>query len=331
MGNRNQGAYGDGAMDEDEMQHKCMMMCCGTCCPCCVGDPFTESWRRTCLNTWFKTFVGITGIVIFVVFVVESILSPHDKNIGGYMSLDPAVLSKMGAKTTIDIVVNFEVWRLITCVLLHAGWMHMLMNLFVQMTIGWMMETGKQPLNPPSNDAEANPYSQSGEGWGFYKTGIVYWWSGITGGLLGCVCDPNVMCVGASGAIMGIIGAKLAHLYFTWDVTPERQPINDHPEMQRNFDKKMQVCMSVFWIILIFSLGLGNPLVDNWAHLGGLIGGMLTGGYLFADARPDTEEALDYAKWVSRGCGVVHACVDIFLFGYLFIVVRADFMPASGR
>jgi len=336
MGNRNP-PYGNQQMDEDEMQHKCMMMCCGSCCPCCVGDPFTESWRNTCFNTWFKTFVGVTGLLIFVIFIVETCLSPHDKNIGGYMSLDPDVLSKMGAKTTVDIVVNFEVWRLVTCVLLHAGWMHMLMNLFVQMTLGWMMETGKQPANPPPDNPENpdSPYTiQIQAPWGAYKMALIYWWAGITGGLLGCACDPSTMCVGASGAIMGIIGAKLAHLYFNWNSDgAEYQPLNENNNpQQRNLDKKMQVCMSVFWVILIFSLGLGNPLVDNWAHLGGLIGGMLTGGFLFSDLRPGVDDdGMDNAKWVGRGCGFVHACFDLFLVGYLFTVVRADLMPATGR
>ena len=43
-----------------------------------------------------------------MVFVVESILSPHEKNIKGYMSLDPDTLNTMGAKSPYEIAINFQ-------------------------------------------------------------------------------------------------------------------------------------------------------------------------------------------------------------------------------
>merc|ERR1711871_1437250 len=101
-------------------------------------------------------------------------------------------------------------------------------------------------------------------------------------GLLGCVCAPDTTCVGASGAIMGFLGAKFTHLYLTWDTPGISEKIA--------FKRKVDACFTVFWVLLIFSLGLDNPLIDNWAHLGGLLTGALAGGFLFSDEAVSAQE-----------------------------------------
>jgi len=54
----------------------------------------------------------LTYFLIWKVFLLENILSPHDKNIKGYVTLDPNTLQEMGAKDTRAIVIDFEIWRL---------------------------------------------------------------------------------------------------------------------------------------------------------------------------------------------------------------------------
>jgi len=309
------GGY-NGMDDDEDVQQKCMLICCGVCCPCCIGDPFTEEWRSKVYNTWFRTFVGGTGFIIVVTFLVEVGLSPHEKNLNGYISLDPTTMKNMGAKDTYEIVVNFQIWRLITCMFLHAGWMHMWMNLFVQMSVGWLMETGIEIAETIEIQAR--------EPWGVVKTGIIYMSAGLTGSLLGCVASPNTMCVGASGAIMGLIGAKLMHLYLFWD----RMGAGDN---HMAFKRKMDACQTVFWVLLIFSLGLGNPLIDNWAHLGGLAAGALAACAIFSDEAnqprensPDPPSQME--KHRGKLCGGVLAAANVIMFAVLFTAIRSQYV-----
>ena len=70
---------------------------------------------------------------------------------------------------------------------------------------------------------------------------MIYFISGICGGLLSIGVTPNVVSVGASGAIFGLFGALI---YFGYNY-------------------------SLF-------MGLFIPGIDMWGHVGGLIGGILT-------------------------------------------------------
>ena len=89
-----------------------------------------------------------------------------------------------------------------------------------------------------------------------------------------------VVSVGASGALMGITGAYLAH----WLVVEFKQKKHDEPTG----------VYSAFAQILAINLvsGFITPGVDNACHLGGLVSGAILGG-LFAFK-------LDYLSIVMR-------------------------------
>jgi rhomboid protease GluP len=74
--------------------------------------------------------------------------------------------------------------------------------------------------------------------------------------------------VGASGAIFGIMGAVIATLYLYRDRFQVR-------------DKRIGVVLAV-WAAYALALGAVSPMVDNAAHVGGLLGGTL----LVAALRP---------------------------------------------
>jgi len=82
--------------------------------------------------------------------------------------------------------------------------------------------------------------------------------SGITGNILSARMCPSPS-VGASGAIFGLIGA-----YYVF--------------LQRNsvfFGRSGEMGMKSVreTLILNLFLGLSNPVVDNWGHIGGALGG----------------------------------------------------------
>ena len=75
--------------------------------------------------------------------------------------------------------------------------------------------------------------------------------------------------VGASGAILGLVGVMLA-------ITTKRGGAAMQAQRSR----------LIFWIVIIFAQGLLPGLsIDNWAHAGGLISGFLL-GRAFADRQP---------------------------------------------
>lgn len=126
-----------------------------------------------------------------------------------------------------------EYWRLLTACFLHANYMHILSNLIGLYFWGPHIEVLL----------------------GRTRYLIVYLFSGVFGSLLSYVCSPG-MSVGASGAIFGMFGALL---YFR----------TRHKQV---FDQVFGMQVLVF-IGLNLANGFMNTGVDNFGHIGGLIGG----------------------------------------------------------
>jgi len=279
------------------------------------------------MRTWFQTFVGITALICFVVMIIEASLSPHQTNTNaGFFSIATSTLQDMGAKDTSKIVHDFQIWRLASCIFLHASWMHLFMNMFVQMTFCFLVETGIQ-VNGPQFD-EINPHKDERfrelkmyPYWGPWKTALIYLCAGIGGSLLGSVCNPDTMCVGASGAIMGILGSKTTVLILYLTSGTDQL---DQAQQFQDASRKREACMMAIWIILIFSFGIGNPLIDNWGHLGGLFLGMLMGGALFSDEVivELNREVTGVKKHVSKICIATVVIIFVLLITLLCTVVN---------
>jgi len=99
----------------------------------------------------------------------------------------PTVLDDWGAKNTYKMVEDGEWSRLVTPIFLHAGIIHLLGNLAIQLD-------------------QCALYEQQ---WGTPFYAFVYLSTGIVGGLLSLVIKPGVLGVGGSGAIMGVLGARI--------------------------------------------------------------------------------------------------------------------------
>ncbi|MEP6604732.1 MAG: rhomboid family intramembrane serine protease, partial [Nitrosospira sp.] len=140
-----------------------------------------------------------------------------------------------------------EWWRLGSAMFLHFGAVHLTLNL-------WALWDGGQLVERM---------------YGHARFAGIYFVSGLTGNLLSLVAHKGLaISGGASGAIFGIYGALLI---FLW-----RERRNLHPEEFRWF----------FWGAAGFAaaslfLGLLITGIDNAAHIGGLLTGML-GGIIFA-------------------------------------------------
>ena len=152
------------------------------------------------------------------------------------MGYDTYTLVKYGANFS-GLVRNGELYRLVTYMFLHAGIVHIGLNMYSLYVVGPRVE----------------------DFFGKWKYALIYFISGICGGLLSIGVTPNVVSVGASGAIFGLFGALI---YFGYNY--------------RGYIGAMIRSQVVPIVIYNLFMGLFIPGIDMWGHVGGLIGGILT-------------------------------------------------------
>ncbi|KAJ3680800.1 hypothetical protein LUZ60_015289 [Juncus effusus] len=148
-------------------------------------------------------------------------------------------LQKMGALDVDKVVHGHQGWRLMSCVWLHAGVVHILANMLCLLLIGIRLE----------------------QEFGFLKVGAVYVISGLGGSVLSALFIQSNISVGASGALFGLLGAMLSELIMNWTI----------------YANKCAALMTLTFVIVL-NLAIGIlPHVDNFAHIGGFISGFLLG------------------------------------------------------
>ena len=130
-----------------------------------------------------------------------------------------------------------EFYRLITCMFMHADILHIGFNMYALFVLGPQVE---------------RYYGKS-------KFLLIYFVSGMLGSLFSCLFMNDVsFSVGASGAIFGLLGS-IAYFSYYYRATLQ------------NLLRSQIVPV----ILINLSLGLFIPGIDIFAHLGGLIGGIL--------------------------------------------------------
>lgn len=142
-------------------------------------------------------------------------------------------------------ILSGEYWRFLTPVFLHANLLHLFVNCYSLHAIGVLVERI----------------------FGRYKFLAVYLIAGIMGNILSFIFSTNPG-VGASGSIFGLLGALL---YFG---------ILKPSLFKSHFGHSV-----VLTIIINLGYGLINPVIDNFAHLGGLIGGFSAAGVVLPSER----------------------------------------------
>jgi len=170
---------------------------------------------------------------------------------------------------------GFSWYRLLTAMYLHGGLIHIGFNMMVLLDIGPVVE----------------------EVYGTARYFFFYTVCGFCGSLLSARFSANAS-VGASGAILGLIGILIA-------ITSRRS--GAHMQQLRG--------RLISWVVTIFAIGLffGGLRTDNWAHFGGLAAGFLLGRF-FADREPmnSRERNLAYALGWSA-LTVVLACFVLMI------------------
>lgn len=151
-------------------------------------------------------------------------------------------LTQAGLKISDRILRGEQLYRLITPVFLHGGIFHLFFNMSSLKGTGTEVETLFGP----------------GRYLGTYLA------AGVAGNLLSSMQSPNPA-LGASGAVFGIFGA-----YFTYLMR------NEWLLGSAGRSTTSSVTQTMLFNLLY---GAMNPQIDNWAHLGGLLGGAVVAYY----------------------------------------------------
>jgi membrane associated rhomboid family serine protease len=151
-----------------------------------------------------------------------------------------------GGNAHILVVNQSEWWRLLTATLLHGSLAHIIMNSFSLWNLGRSLE---------------KYFGRETLLTVFVITGIA---SSLSFALFG---SKDTISIGASGAICGMLGFLISH--------GARNLEELTKQIQRN------------WInfALLFVIGFAIPNVDNWAHGGGVLAGIVLGLIYFRFSR----------------------------------------------
>lgn len=209
-----------------------------------VGDlahPFSQLIPNTYVT---YTLVVIIGI-IFLVQLGEQSTGPYPFDVQWPSCYDGTRISHDWAGCGAAVIYGQQFFRMFTLMFLHGSTTHIAFNAIALYSLGRDMER------------------IYGRGRFLY----IYFVGGFMGSLLSLAFrGPAEFTVGASGAIFAIAGMNLAFYYMY------RQRLGEMGEQQYQSMLRMVGINLVIGILLI--------RVNNYAHIGGLLGGALL-GYLF--------------------------------------------------
>ena len=166
-----------------------------------------------------------------------------------------------------------QFYRFLTGIFLHGGLLHLLCNSYSLYIIGSQIESYL----------------------GRIKYLVIFFFSALCGSLLSITLSGGVGSIGASGAIFGLMGAMLYFGYY-----------------YRVFLGNVVKSQLLPVIALNLFLGFIAPGIDNWAHIGGLIGGVLITIALGVKDKTSTFEKVN---------GWVIAFIFLAFLGYMGLVV----------
>jgi membrane associated rhomboid family serine protease len=233
--------------------HECMIPAAvGFRCPECMKEQGGRDSRAKVItraqtrSRWSAGAIGgSAGLSVTKVLVAL--------NVAIYvLGLVPSIghwLNQHGALWGPLVLGQHEYWRMFTSMFLHAGILHIAFNMWALWIVGGFVE---QAL-------------------GRTKFVILYFISGFAGSVLVLVVAPNVVVVGASGAIFGVFGALAVHAF-----------------LNRGRDFQSRSLLRNVLFILVINLVFSFTGGISWqAHIGGLVVGAATMFAMMLGGRKD--------------------------------------------
>jgi rhomboid protease GluP len=136
-------------------------------------------------------------------------------------------------------------WRLLTYMFMHGGILHIAFNMWCLWDLGALSESLYRPVTYAA----------------------IYLITGVAAGLASVAWNPGVLSVGASGAIFGLAGALIASFYLGEFSLPSFA---------------IRGTLRSLVVFAVFNLFFGTMFagVDNAAHIGGLVTGLILGALI---------------------------------------------------
>jgi membrane associated rhomboid family serine protease len=239
----------------------------------------------TVYRPWFTFFIVVANVGVFLYCMWLASWNFESLTVNPLLGPSATLLVNMGAKDTAKII-NGDWWRLFTPMFLHAGVIHLAMNMLMMKRLGQGLE----------------------ESFGFFVTASIYLISGVSGVVLSCVMNPSIIGVGASGALYGLVGALFGDFFQNYKTIVEGR--------------------WMYFMSMVFSLAVGMamgllPVLDNWAHIGGLICGFMLGLILLTNTLRD-ERGKRLVPWYSKLITVLAAVALVVWFLVLFSLLYSN-------
>lgn len=175
------------------------------------------------------------------IFAIPSLLQLVGVRINGVPIYDYTL--DLGAKDNQAIKIDGQYYRFLTAMFLHGSWLHIGFNAWALYALG----------------PEAERI------YGTLRFVALYLIAGLAGGTASYLFSAAPS-VGASGAIFGLIGGLAAFYYVSRKLLGEAS--------------RRQLGSLITVVMINLFIGFSTPLIDNSAHIGGLIGGALLGWLL---------------------------------------------------
>ena len=211
-------------------------------CPYC-GAAHPGSWWKglAWTRSWFAPEHGIRLLISVNVgmYVISLILDPSRLGLSAnplaLLSPSDRSLLLLGASGTFPIDQLGRWWSLVSANYLHGSILHLLFNMMALRQIGSLVV----------------------EEYGVYRTFILYTVGGVAGFLVSYLAGIRFT-LGASAAVCSLIGAALYY------------------GKTRGGVYGQAIYKQILgWVIGLFLFGFLVPGINNWAHGGGLLGGIL--------------------------------------------------------
>ena len=256
-------------------------------CPYCgLNRPGALGWLNL-MRRFSPEVLNVVKIIIYangVLFVLSLLLNPSEMgftaNPMGLLAPSNRSLFALGATGSIPVGHYGRWWTLISASFLHGGILHIFFNMAALSQLG--------------------PFVI--QIFGAYRFIVLYILTGVAGFFLSFVAGVPFT-IGASASICGLIGAILYY-----------------GKRQGGFYGQAIYKQAMGWIVGLVIFGLLIPGINNWAHGGGVLAGVLL-GFLLGDQDRRPETALH--QLLGWACMILTTVVLLWslagAFSYLFL------------
>lgn len=168
-----------------------------------------------------------------------------------------------------------EWWRLITCAFVHIGFMHLFFNMYALLYVGVVLE----PVLGRARFIAA------------------YFITALLASTASAATYDGIVAAGASGAIFGMYGVFIALLFTNL--------------IERAARRSMFLSLAIFVGYALYN-GLTSEGIDNAAHVGGLISGLVVGFALYRSLVEPDETEIKYGTtaWLCIGAVAIAAAAN---------------------